>query len=96
MARSNVTILDRLYDVAPLGDGDIKYRVQDIPEGWVQTHSVGPLHRRAYYICRRFDSEGRQLVLLGANAASECVARFGVSPLWVGQCTYAVYARFKD
>lgn len=96
MARSNVTILDRIYDVVSPAGGDIKYRVTEVPEGWIRTHSVGPFHRRTYYICREQDIEGRKLVLLGSRAASECAARFGVSPLWVGQCTYAVYARFKD
>jgi len=75
---------------APVDNVDIRYWTgEKIPEGWVLTHS----RKRYSVIVREKNGDGYGLIFVGSMQRHRIEAHYGVRPVWVGQCEYAIYVR---
>lgn len=60
-----------------------------VPPGWIATHRT----RRSRVVVREVGQDGMELLLVRSAQSARVRAHYGVEPTWVGQCTYAFYAR---
>ena len=75
--------------VREVEEGELRVfpRREDVPPGWEVTHAK----KRGYYALPARVGEW-ELVVVGSAQASRVRAHYGISPRWVGQCSYAFYA----
>ena len=84
----------RYLKVRPPMEGEVLWlRPDEDPgPGWVRTHT----RKREVCWVREVGFDGLRLQLVGSAQRGRIRAHYGAEGLWVGQCTFALFAQLAD